>query len=97
MAIIFEQQKKSINWVPLVVTAFLVAFVAFAIYYLFFAPTPRIEIVLPAALERAQQISTITFIDPKEVIQSDPFKKLRSYVPAPMPAQLGRPNPFIPL
>ncbi len=97
MAIIFEQQKKTINWVPLVVTAFLLAFVSAAVYYLFFAPSPRIEIVLPPALERAQQISTVTFIDPKEVIQSEPFKKLRSYVPAPMPAQLGRPNPFLPL
>ncbi len=96
MAILFEQ-KRSINWAPILFAVFIIGFVAFAVYYLFFAPSPKLDVVLPAPLERIQQISDLTFVDPSEVIKSAAFQKLKPSFGAPLAGINGRPNPFLPL
>ena len=97
MAIVFEQSKKSVNWVPILFTVFILGFLAFAAYYLFFAPSPKLDIVLPAPLERASQISKLEFIDVATILNSTAFRRLQNYVGPPASGRLGRSNPFVKL
>ena len=59
MAIVFEQPKKKINWFGICISIFSVAFILMLAYYLFFAPAPKIETVLPDHLKKANQISNL--------------------------------------
>ena len=97
MAIVFEQPKKSVNWFGIFIGVFSVIFVVMLVYYLFFAPTPKIETVLPDPLKKANQISTLEFTDPSPVLSSEKYKKLHVYVGSPSVGTLGRPNPFLPI
>jgi hypothetical protein len=96
MAIVFEQPKKKINWFGIMTAIFSVVFVSALVYYLFFAPAPKIETVLPPALEKTNQISDLQFTDPSPVLNSPQFKALKLYVGPPATGTLGRPNPFLP-
>jgi hypothetical protein len=95
MAILLEQQKKKLDWFSLGVTSFIVFAIIFGIYFLFFAPTPGIEIVIPTSLKSADQISAIR-VDPSTVLNSREFRSLRSYTGLPSVGQVGRDNPFLP-
>ena len=95
MAIVFEQPKKTVNWVRLLFIVFAIAFVIFAAYFLFFAPTPQLDVVLPAPLERASQISELQFVDPSTVLNSQNFRRLENRIGPPAIGTLGRSNPFI--
>lgn len=96
MAIVFEKQKSAVNWFALLVFLFLVGFVGFAAYYLFFAPVPKIQAILPPALQDANRFSKLEFIDPSSILQNPSFSRLKQYVTLPGPGRLGRPNPFLP-
>ncbi len=96
MAIIFEKQRKSVNWIAILTFAFSVLFIVFTAYFLFFASSPQIEVVLPAPLERASQISHLQFKDPGEITSSSAFRRLGPSQGAPAKGALGRPNPFLP-
>ena len=95
MAIIIEQNKKKAGWFGILVTLLLTAIILAGGYYLFFAPTPGIEIVAPLALRSAVNLSKITF-DPASVINSRQFKSLKVYTGLPSVGNLGRSNPFQP-
>lgn len=95
MAIILEEEKKSFNWTKLAIVLAVVLALAAAIYFVFFAPTPVFEIIVPPPLESAQKISSFQ-IDPANVLNSQVFRSLRSYAPLPTVGSLGRPNPFLP-
>ena len=97
MAIVFEQPKRRINWFPIVTSVFGVLFIIALAYYLFFAPTPNIEAVLPEVLEKTNRISDLEFTDPTLLLSSAAYKALRVYVGAPSSGTLGRTNPFLPL
>ncbi|MEK7554678.1 MAG: hypothetical protein AAB518_01690 [Patescibacteria group bacterium] len=94
MAIVFQPQKKQVNWVKILFIVFSIAFVIFSAYFLFFAASPRIDVVLPEPLRRASQISKLNFIDPSDVIDSQTFRRLQTFFPAPGVGVLGRTNPF---
>ncbi len=96
MAIVFEQQKKSVNWFGVLIGVFAACFIAFAVYYLFFAPSPKIDVVLPQPLQVANKISNITFTDPSEITQNPAFKVLKTVPIAQSVGSLGRPNPLLP-
>ena len=96
MAIVFQEQKKPVNWVKILFAAFSVGFLIFAVYYLFFAPAPKIDVVLPDPLKRANQISNLEFADPSAVINDPAFQKLQTLFGAPGVGALGRQNPFAP-
>lgn len=97
MAIVFEEQKRPINWLRIISYIAAAGFVGMAIYYLFFAASPKFEVVLPQELERATQISKIQFIDPSAVLNSPAFKRLQGYADAPSVGTLGKQDPFAPL
>ncbi len=96
MAIVFEKEKKTFNWFAILLTIVIVAIVGAAAYYLFFAPSPKIEAIIPAELQRAGEVSQIDFTDPSFVVNSQAYKNLRLYVGMPVLGALGRNNPFLP-
>ena len=95
MAIVIEQKKKSVNWFSVLTSVFFLLLILIGGYYLFFAPTPGIEIVAPSALQSAVDLSQITF-DPSSVVNSRQFKSLKIYTGLPGTGVLGRGNPFQP-
>lgn len=95
MAIVIEQNKKKVSWFGILVTLFFVLLILFGGYFLFFAPTPGIEVVAPSGLKSAIDLSKITF-DPSSVVNSRQFKSLKIYTGLPSVGNLGRSNPFQP-
>ena len=96
MAIVFEKQHRAVNWFGLLSALFLVGFFAFAVYYLFFAPVPKIEAIIPPALKEASKFSQLEFIDPSTILENPKFRRLQPYVRLPGAGTLGRTNPFLP-
>ncbi len=95
MSILIEEEKRPVNWLAVFITIFIMAVLGFVTYYLFFAETPAIEIILPANLQSANQITNIA-VDPATVLTSDAFKSLKPYASQPNIGQTGRANPFLP-
>ena len=95
MAIVFDEQKRSVNWFGIVAGLFLVIFFFVGVYYLFFAPVPKIQSIIPAALQDTTQLSKLEYIDPSTILDNPTFRKLHTYVPLPGPGRLGRSNPFL--
>ncbi len=95
MAIVIEEEKSRFNWFFIAVVAAIVGIVAVAAYYLFFAPVPFIEKVVPSGSLRA--ISNID-LDPAKIENNETFKILRAYDNnAPVLAPGRRVNPFVPV
>lgn len=95
MAITFEQ-KRRVQWGRVAAFSLAVLAIGIATYYLFFAPSPRIELIIPPPLLQVNEISGIEFIDPSQIIRSAAFSVLRDYAGEPGVGALGRPNPFLP-
>ncbi len=95
MAIVF-QEKKHINWFGIFLGIAVAGFLAAATYYLFFAPSPKIDVIVPDALQKAGQVSEIEFTDPAVILNSQSYKNLRLFVGTPQTGDTGRDNPFIP-
>lgn len=98
MAIIIEEEKKKMNWFAWIVAAAIVLAVGLSVYYLFFAPVPLIEKVIPAKLESIRSISQNEFT-PDPIAQNPIFQILRQYINPVEPATstVERRNPFIPI
>lgn len=96
MAVTFEQKRK-VRWGRVVSFAIAIVVIGIATYYLFFAETPRIELIIPPPLVEVNEISGLEFIDPSQIIRSPAFSTLRDYAGEPGVGALGRPNPFLPL
>jgi len=94
MAIIVQEQKKSINLFAISIVTIILFAILLSAYFLFFASQPVIEIIVPAPLETAVEITKAQF-DPAVVINSSEFRVLRSYAGLPTVGSLGRTNPFI--
>ena len=95
MAILIQEESRSINWFAALIGIFVAVAIGAGIYFLFFAPVPGIEIIIPVPLQSANKISGIS-IDPSTVINSQSFRSLRIYTGLPGVGQLGRANPFLP-
>ncbi len=96
MAILFEQ-ARSFPWFRIGLFALILITLFTLTYFLFFAPTPRIDVVLPPPLERIGDVSQIEFIDLVSVTSSDAFRRLRRYEQPIGVGNPGRENPFLPL
>lgn len=95
MAFIVPEAKRSIPWFAIIATLFIIATIIAGAYFLFFAPAPGIEVVVPAPLASANQLSFIE-VDPTTVINSKDFRTLRSYTGLLGVGSVGRANPFLP-
>ena len=97
MAIVFEKEKKSVNWIRLLFVVFIIGFVGFASYFLFFAPSPQLDIVLPEPLQQAERVESVSSIKPNDVLGLPAFRSLQVFIGPPSIGTLGRENPFQPL
>ena len=103
MAIVLEQKKKSFSWFGFFVTLFLLAVIILGGYYLFFSPSPAIEIVIPPTVRSVVDLSNLSqqgfdpaTFDPAAVVGSPKFRSLKRYIGAATTGALGRENPFQP-
>lgn len=96
MALIIEQNKRRVNWFGIFVFIFLLGVIFGGGYFLFFGPTPVIEILAPVQLDSADKISRVT-LDAGKIIEDPVLKTFREYGTAPGVGNLGRSNPFLPL
>lgn len=94
MAIIVQEQQKTINWFAIITVVAIFFALGASAYFLFFAAQPAIEVIIPPPLETAAEIAKAQF-DPAIVINSAEFRALRSYAGLPTVGSLGRTNPFI--
>lgn len=94
MAIVVEEEQKSRGGlVSLIVWALVFVVVGIAVYYVFFKRPDLVEQATPG-LTNTEALSKIN-LQPDEVINSESFRALRSYV-QPLAAQGGgRANPFL--
>ncbi|KKS43952.1 hypothetical protein A2116_00695 [Candidatus Jorgensenbacteria bacterium GWA1_49_17] len=95
MAIVVEEEKKSVNWIAILTTLIIVVVIFAGAYFLFFKKPELIEIVAPSDLQGVSQISGISF-NPESVLNAPTFKLLRQYGTEPEPPAPGRNNPFRP-
>ncbi len=99
MAFVLEEEKKSIEWMPILYGVAGAAFIIGAVYYLFFSASPLITTLTTTSdLEkRAEELKQVTVVSSQDVIISDPtFKSLRQQVSPLTTSNLGRPDPFSP-
>ncbi len=94
MAIVIEQQKAGNSLTTIITTVVIILLVGGASYYLFFAPTPRFDVIIPAPLQKTTQIAEFN-IDPSSVLESSAFRALRKYGGVSGTGSFGRPNPFM--
>lgn len=91
-----QQRKMGVKLTPIAAAVVIGLVIIGAIYFLFFAPTPAFEVIVPPPLQTAEKISQLQ-IDPANVINSSAFRSLRVYAPLPSAGLIGRANPFLPL
>ncbi len=97
MAIIVEEERQQSNTPSALGWIVVLAIVAVAGYYLFFAPAPQGIVTAPPAFQDIAAITKINF-DPSVVVSSTAFEMLKQSVPEPTstgPVPLGRANPFV--
>jgi hypothetical protein len=97
MAILVEEEKKSVNWVGILTAIFIVGILFAGGYYVFFKDPGVIEgITAPKDVQNITQLSK-TNIDPSKIIQSPEFKSLKDLADPLVIPSAGRSNPFKPL
>ncbi len=94
MAIVLEEGEKKLNLRGLITVSAIILVLAGVSYALFFAETPKIEIVIPQSVRSASELSQVQF-DPASVVNSASFRALRRYVGEQAMGVLGRQNPFV--
>ena len=94
MAVVLEQQKRKTNWFAVVVFIFILAVILGLAYFLFFAPTPGIEIIAPSQLEEAAGLAELE-LDSNKLISDPVLKSLKQYGTQPSIGVLGKDNPFV--
>lgn len=91
MAILIEEHQ-AFNWKALVIFIIALTIVGGAIYYLFFAPVPGIEIIAPASVRSTTELSNVEL---DLGVSTDLIRDFRRYTGQPSVGQIGRENPFI--
>lgn len=89
-----QKIKKPTNWVAIGTAVFLAGVFVAGAYYLFFAPTPGIEILVPTEQKLTEQLSNIQ-LDTRPVVEVLNSGRLKRFVGPLSPGQYGRTNPFL--
>ncbi len=95
MAILIEQDKKSVNWISVIAVGVIILLLFMGAYYVFFKDPGVIDQIVPQSLQNVSQL-TKTNIDPGEVVNLPAFKSLQDYTTPLILPQAGRSNPFQP-
>ncbi len=94
MPISLEPEKKPINWIALAVVVVLVVVIVGGAYFLFFAPVPGIEAIIPSEQKLASRISKLE-LNTQPAVEAFTAGRLKQYAPPLTIGQVGRANPFI--
>lgn len=95
MPFVVEEQRRGVNWFLMLGVLFAFGFLGLLTYYLFFAPTPFIESLIPARSQLIVEISKARF-EPNDVLNDPTYQTLRQYTLPLEAGEIGRPNPFLP-
>jgi len=79
----------------ILITASILGIAAFSTFYLFFAPAPFIEVIIPPPIKEKSEISDTIKLDISDLQKSTTLNSLRTRVAAPEKGTLGRANPFL--
>ena len=94
MAILLEEKKKAVSATTLIIIFAVIIAAGLGAYFLFFAPAPVIDIVVPESLRATEELKRVEF-DPGAVVNSGAFRNLRPDTSVPSIGNLGRDNPFL--
>lgn len=99
MAIAVERKTRSINWLALSIGIFALVFVGGVVYYLFLSSTPGIERIIapPPEQQTVEGVKEIlgSGLDVESVVSR--LGMFENPISPPIPGDLGRSNPFLPL
>ncbi len=93
MAIVFED-KQQFNWRALIIFIAIVAAVLGTAYFLFFAPSPVVEEIIPSNVKSTTELSTVN-LNPNDLLNDKTYQSLKQYGGSTAVPQAGRVNPFI--
>ena len=93
MAILLEEENGKKGTFKFFVIALVLIILGAATYYLFFAPAPLIEVIIPSGLQSVSRISE-TGLNAPAVFNSPVYQSLREYATEPVIGEIGRTNPF---
>lgn len=99
MAFVVEKERRSVEWMPILVGLFAVLFLGAAVYYMFFAESAFINVITDTSdLERsAIELSRVRAQANQDQVVNDPvFRSLRQQATPLSVNNLGRLNPFQP-
>ena len=95
MAIVVEEESPKVSAVSVLIWLIILAIVAVAVYYIFFAKPELVEIVAPPAFRNVDTLARVV-INPNDVVGSQAFQALKQYITIPAIGNAGRANPFSP-
>lgn len=95
MAILVEGENGKKGTFKIAAIVIVVMVLILGTYFLFFAPAPLIEVIIPSGLQSVSQISE-TGLNAPEILNSPVYKSLKQYVAEPELGETGRTNPFSP-
>ncbi len=82
------------NWTAWIIAGVLTLLVFGGTYFLFFAPTPGIETLVPTEQKVTAQLSSIQ-LDTRPVVEVFNSGRLKSFAAPVSAGQVGRSNPFV--
>lgn len=95
MAILVEEKNQGSGRFKVLLVVVIAALLIAGTYYLFFAPTPFIEVIVPSELESISKISE-SGLNATSILNSPVYQSLRQYAGDIEIGEKGRPNPFSP-
>lgn len=97
MAIILEQEKKSLPIATIATIVLIAGIVLASVYYLFINKPEVVNIIIPTATKQITEIARAGF-SPEELLESPGFTRLKIHTGMPTPAEgtVGKANPFAP-
>ena len=94
MAIVLEKEKKPVKLIPLIIVGVVVIVVVGGIYFLFFAPVPGIEAIIPTEQKLTTNLSNLE-LNTQPAVDAFGSGRLKRYANPPSVGQVGRTNPFV--
>jgi len=93
MAIVLEDRQQ-FNWKALIIFITIIAVILGLAYFLFFAPSPVVQEIMPSGVKATAELSTVN-LNPNDLLGNKVYQSLKQYGGSVVIPQVGRENPFI--
>lgn len=93
MAIVLEERQQ-FNWKALIIFIAIIAVVFGLAYFLFFAPSPVVQVIIPSNVKSTAELSTVN-LNPNDLLGNKVYQSLKQFGAPVAAPQTGRENPFI--